>query len=65
MKTRKQFTSKMLRQLFLFMLISGVVLPSFSQEISVWQFRRVEQANMQEFIERETKYWSKVAESGT
>ena len=44
-------------------LLIGIGFQSIAQEISVWQFRRVEQANMQEFIEKETKYWSKVAEA--
>lgn len=47
-------------------LLSLLVAPctqSIAQEISVWQLRQVEQNNMQEFIDRETKYWSKVAEA--
>jgi hypothetical protein len=44
-------------------MLFGFGLQSFAQEISVWQLRNVEQSNMQEFIERETKYWSKVAEA--
>jgi hypothetical protein len=50
--------------LVLFFLLVAPSTQSFAQEISVWQFRNVEQSNMQEFIERETKYWSKVAEAG-
>ncbi|GJM28588.1 MAG: hypothetical protein DHS20C17_12230 [Cyclobacteriaceae bacterium] len=44
-------------------ILLGFGLQSIAQEISVWQFRNVEQSNMQEFIDRETKYWSKVAEA--
>lgn len=63
MKTSRQLSSHILNQLLVLTFLIGLVLPSFSQEISIWQLRRVEQSNMQEFIERETKYWSKVAEA--
>lgn len=45
------------------LILTGISLQSTAQEISVWQFRHVKQADMQEFIDRETKYWSKVAEA--
>ena len=47
----------------LFLLLFVPWTQSIAQEISVWQLRNVEPDNMQEFIERETKYWSKVAEA--
>jgi hypothetical protein len=33
-----------------------------NQAISVYQYRKVDPDKMNEFLERETKYWSKVAE---
>ena len=53
----------LIKPLALFLVFLALQTQSVAQEISVWQFRHVEQSNMQEFIERETKYWSKVAES--
>ena len=63
MNQTKFTRSRLFRLLATSALLLAFSLQSFSQEISVWQFRRVEQSNMQEFIERETKYWSKVAEA--
>ncbi len=33
-----------------------------NESISIWQYRRVDNDKVNEFIERETKYWSKVAQ---
>ena len=40
----------------------GLYLQVEAQEISVYQYRHVEQEDLAEFIDRETTYWSKVAE---
>ena len=37
-------------------------LASYAQPIGVFQFRKVAPENVSEFIERETKYWSKIAQ---
>ena len=64
MNQTKIKTNRFFRSIATLALSLVISLQSFSQEISVWQFRHVDQSNMQEFIERETKYWSKVAEAG-
>ena len=33
-----------------------------NESMSIWQYRRVDNDKVNEFIERETKYWSKVAQ---
>lgn len=43
-------------------LVSGLFLQAEAQEISMYQYRHVDQEDLAEFIERETTYWSKVAE---
>ena len=63
MKLSKYSFSKFLQAILFAVFLFGFNMQSIAQEISVWQFRQVDQANMQEFIERETKYWSKVAEA--
>ncbi len=63
MNLPKHFLSKFLQAILFAIFLFGFKQQSVAQEISVWQFRHVDQANMQEFIERETKYWSKVAEA--
>jgi hypothetical protein len=40
----------------------AVIAQEENDPISVYQYRKVEQAKMNDFIERETKYWSKVAQ---
>jgi hypothetical protein len=61
--TLKIYYHQLSKAFFVSFLLLGIQLQSAAQEVSVWQFRHVEQSNMQEFIERETKYWSKVAEA--
>jgi len=34
----------------------------FSQDISVYQYRKVDNDKVDEFIKRETEYWSQVAQ---
>lgn len=63
MNLPKHFLFKFLQAILFAIFLFGFKQQSAAQEISVWQFRHVEQANMQEFIYRETKYWSKVAEA--
>lgn len=63
MKNFKYSVRTLFGTMVLFLLLVAPSTQSFAQEISIWQFRNVEQGNMQEFIERETKYWSKVAEA--
>ena len=64
MKTPTQFQIRFLKFLLIPVFLLGLDSQSIAQEISVWQFRHVDQANMEEFIKRETTYWSKVAEAG-
>ena len=40
----------------------AVIAQEENEPISVYQYRKVEQSKMNDFIERETKYWSKVAQ---
>ncbi len=63
MKTLKHFLSEFLQTILFAMFLFGFNLQSDAQTITVYQYRQVEPDKMQEFIERETKYWSKVAES--
>ena len=63
MKALPQIQNTFLKFLIFSLFLLGLNSQSIAQEIAVWQFRNVKQANMQEFIERETKYWSKVAEA--
>jgi hypothetical protein len=63
MRTFKFFPNSVCKSVSVLFILFGTTTQLIAQEISVWQFRQVEQANMQEFIERETKYWSKVAEA--
>jgi hypothetical protein len=63
MKTKLHHRIGLWRNLSVLFLLFVLTAQLKAQEISVWQFRHVDQANMQNFIERETKYWSKVAET--
>ena len=63
MKNFKYSLRTLYGAIVLFFLLVASDTQSIAQEISVWQFRNVEQSNMEEFIERETTYWSKVAEA--
>jgi len=62
MKKLKFYPNELWKTIAAVVILFGTTLPSIAQ-VSVWQFRQVDQANMEEFIQRETKYWSKVAES--
>lgn len=61
MKLAKPFSKKMTRYFLIVLLIGFFQLNSFSQ-ISVYQYRHVPDKNVEEFVKRETTYWSKVAE---
>jgi len=63
MKSFKYSVPTLFGTVVLFFLLAAPCAQLMAQEISVWQLRNVEPDNMQEFIERETKYWSKVAEA--
>jgi len=51
MNLPKHFLSKFLQAILFAIFLFGFKQQSVAQEISVWQFRHVDQANMQEFIE--------------
>lgn len=61
MKRTKTFSKKMTGYFLTGLLIAVFQLSSFSQ-ISVYQYRHVPDNNIEEFLKRETTYWSKVAE---
>jgi hypothetical protein len=63
MKQLKSLVRELAKATVGLFILTGLSLPSQAQEIAVWQFRHVKQSDMQEFIDRETKYWSKVAEA--
>jgi hypothetical protein len=54
-------SKNMIRSVFAILLITFFQLSSFSQ-ITVYQYRHVPDNNIEEFVKRETTYWSKVAE---
>lgn len=61
MKRTKIFSKQMTRYFLMILLLAVFQLNSFSQ-ISVYQYRNVPDKNIEEFLKRETTYWSKVAE---
>ena len=61
MKLAKIFSEKMAPYFLIVLLIAVFQLNSFYQ-ISVYQYRHVPDNNIEEFLKRETTYWSKVAE---
>ncbi len=63
MKPKKHSLAGLSRLAIFLMTSATIGLQSLAQETSVWQFRQVAQDDMQEFIDRETKYWSKVAQA--
>ncbi len=66
MKTTIDYVGKFMKAMLLFVFIFSFKLNAQGDEnkgISVYQYRQVPQDQMEEFIARETKYWSKVAES--
>ena len=69
MKTTLTYSAGLLKTTLCFAILFGFCLTSFAQEeeevgITVYQYRQVPQDKIQEFIERETTYWSKIAEKG-
>ncbi|MEP6596947.1 MAG: hypothetical protein ABJA71_13425 [Ginsengibacter sp.] len=65
MRTKKKFISKMLCIVLLVTFLTGLQLKSKAQNdssITVYQYRHVPDNKIDEFIKRETTYWSKVAE---
>ncbi len=64
MRTKKIYISKMAGIILLCSFLFGLPLKSSAQNdtITVYQFRHVPDKNIDEFIRRETTYWSKVAE---
>ena len=66
MKTTIHYVKKFIKALLLFVFLFSFKMNAQDDEnkgISVYQYRQVQQDQMEEFIARETKYWSKVAES--
>lgn len=65
MKTTIHYAKKLIKVTLLFAFLFSFKMNAQDQEdtgISVYQYRQVPSDQMEEFIERETKYWSKVAE---
>lgn len=56
-------TFKILLLALALVMVAGMSVPLAAQEISIYQYRQVAQADMEEFLHRETTYWSKVAEN--
>jgi hypothetical protein len=65
MKTTQTYAAGRLKIALCFTILLGVSLSSFAQEISVYQYRHVPNDQVDEFIKRETTYWSEVAEKAT
>ena len=63
MNATNLFPARCWKFLIISMLFLGFSLQSISQAITNYQFRQVPQDKMEEFIKRETTYWSKVAEA--
>ena len=66
MKTEIHYVKKLIKGLLLFVFLFSFKMNAQDEEnkgISVYQYRQVPQDQMEEFIARETKYWSKVAEN--
>lgn len=66
MRTTIHYAEKFIKALLLFVFLFSFKMNAQDEEdpgISVYQYRYVPEAKMAEFIERETKYWSKVAEN--
>lgn len=64
MKTIKNYLNKLALVIPFAVILFGIQGLAQEKGISVYQFRHVPQDQMEEFIERETKYWSVVAEKG-
>ena len=69
MKSTQTYSARILKTTLCFTILFGFCLISFAQEegetgITVYQYRQVPQDKIQEFIKRETTYWSKIAEKG-
>lgn len=63
MKTTLTYAAKQLRNAFLLStLLTGFIHLTFAQGITVYQYRHVPDDKIEEFIKRETTYWSKVVE---
>ena len=65
MRTKQNFISKMSSIILLVTFLTGLQLKSKAQNdssITVYQYRQVPDNKIDEFIKRETTYWSKVAE---
>ncbi len=66
MKTTIDYAGKFMKAMLLFVFIFSFKLNAQDDEnkgISMYQYRHVPPDQMEEFISRETKYWSKVAEN--
>ncbi len=63
MKTTLTYAARQLKTVFLCsILFAGLSSLTFGQGITVYQYRQVPADKVDEFIKRETTYWSKVAE---
>ncbi|WP_373516951.1 hypothetical protein [Pricia sp.] len=66
MKTTIHYVGKFIKAMLLFVFVFSFKLNAQDDEnkgISMYQYRHVPPDQMEEFISRETKYWSKVAEN--
>lgn len=59
MKTTLTYVAGMLKTVLCIILLFGFYSSSFSQGISVYQYRHIPNDKVEEFIKRETTYWKK------
>ena len=63
MKSTNHYLTKLALAVLLICFLLGLQLQLNAQSITVYQYRQVPPDKMEEFIKRETTYWSKVAEA--
>lgn len=63
MKTKNKNLTRLVNVILILIFLLGFQIKPFAQSLTIYQYRHVPQEKMGEFIERETKYWSKVAEN--
>lgn len=62
MKSTNHYFTQWITTVLVICFLGGLELPLNAQGITVYQYRQVPADKMEEFIKRETTYWSKVAE---
>jgi hypothetical protein len=61
----KNFSTLVLKSATLLLLFAMIFSSNlFAQDVMIYQYRKVPQAKVEEFLKRETTYWSKVAQKG-